>query len=64
MYVKVSGSVAVGDLLVASTEAGKAQAAQPRMMDGMLVNPAGVLGKVFGLPDPDTGLVAVLVTLD
>jgi hypothetical protein len=63
-YVKVSGAVAVGDLLVAGTEPGKAQAAPALRLEGMDVQPKGVLGKVIGPPDPDTGLVAVLVTLD
>jgi hypothetical protein len=62
-YVKVSGEVAAGALLVASAEAGRAQATRPLMLDGIAVNPAGLLGQVLGQPDPATGLAPVLVTL-
>jgi hypothetical protein len=62
-YVRVSGLVVVGDLLVASAEPGKAQAAPRVILEGIAVSPADVLGRVLGPPDPATGLAPVLVTL-
>jgi hypothetical protein len=61
-YVKVSGSVAVGDLLIAGSEPGKAQSvasARPLRVEDLI----SAVGKVFGAPDPLTGLAPVLVTL-
>ncbi|MCI0530665.1 MAG: hypothetical protein L0Y74_01740 [candidate division Zixibacteria bacterium] len=62
-YVKVDGSVSAGNLLVAGSRAGIAQVAEPILVVGINVAPAGVIGKVLGQPDATTGLVPVLVTL-
>jgi hypothetical protein len=62
-YVKVSGPVAVNDLLVASAEPGRAQVAHPASMEDVIGMLGKVLGKVLGPPDPATGLAAVLVAL-
>jgi hypothetical protein len=63
-YVKVSGAVATGDLLIAGSEAGTARAAPVLHVNGLAVQPKGVLGKVLGPADSATGLAPVLVTLD
>jgi hypothetical protein len=66
-YVKISGTAAVGDLLVAGTEPGKAQSAAsaPALtLENLNMHLSSIVGKVIGLPDPDTGLVPILVTLD
>jgi hypothetical protein len=62
-YVKVAAPVQTGDLLVASMEPGKVQAAGRVMVEGSAVSPADVLGKALGPPDPAMGLAPVLVTL-
>ena len=62
-YVKVNGSVSAGSLLVVGSRVGMAQVAEPTLVAGIKVLPAGVIGKVLGQPDPTSGLVPVLVTL-
>jgi hypothetical protein len=62
-YVKVNGTVSAGDLLVAGLSVGTAQIAEPTLIAGVRVPPAGVIGKALGQPDPKTGLAPVLVTL-